>query len=178
MTVYVFDKDKKVRKALASNQVTALQHDENTYKLRADIQSTIPISNGEHIGFQCVDEKFRLFTVETAVHDDRSGVTEITAMDAIVSELQEIFTEDKQQLDVDLHTAIAGLLTIDDREIYFATKSGELFVTADGKQLVVASQNAAAKAAPSVNYDGWIVRGTQPTRKENSIKINEELILC
>lgn len=110
MTVYVFDREKRVKKALAQDQVTALIHDEGNYTLHAEIDSGVAVAPGEYIGFRCVDDNFRLFAVDSAAHDDDNNVTDVEATDAIVVDLKEIINEDLQKLDVDLHTAIRALL--------------------------------------------------------------------
>ncbi len=110
MTVYVFDRDKKIREILSADQVIEIIHDESNYSIHAEIDGNIALEPGEHIGFRCVDDRFRIFTVDSAAHDDDHNVMDVTATDAIVSELQEIILEEKQQLDVQLHDAIRELL--------------------------------------------------------------------
>lgn len=110
MTVYVFDHAKRVRMPLAKDQVTALIHDEGGHSVHAEIDSSAAVVPGEYIGFRCVDDKFRMFVVDTAAHDDDVNVTDIEAVDAAVAELKEIIIEEEQQLDVDLHKAITSLL--------------------------------------------------------------------
>lgn len=167
MTVYVFDRDKNVRKVLAQDQVTALVHDENNHSLHAEIESAAQIKCGEHVGFRCIDGNFRLFTVESAAHDDRANVTDVTATDAIVTELKEIIAEENQQLDVDLHTAIAELLPIEGNEQAFVTKDGQKLFTKSGELLIVKIKGSAAQNARSTGT-GWTIRGRQPDRVEKS----------
>ena len=90
MTVYVFDGEKRLVQPLAESQVTELQHDENNHSLFAVIGAETNVRPGDHLGFTCADGKFRLFTVTTAALDDDKNVIDVNAMDAIVSELQEI----------------------------------------------------------------------------------------
>lgn len=114
MTVYLFDKWKKVRRIIPPGGVTELIHDEGAYALTAQVASELNVLNGEYLGFRCVDGHFRLFEVTGANLDDDRHVIDITATDAIVQELAENITEDLQQLDVDLKTAIKGILPEDE----------------------------------------------------------------
>lgn len=110
MTVYLFDKWKKVRRIIPTGGVTELIHDEGAYTLTAQVAAELNVINGEYLGFRCVDGRFRMFEVSGANLDDERHVIDITATDAIVQELSEEITEDLQQLDVDLATAIKGIL--------------------------------------------------------------------
>lgn len=110
MTVYLFDRDKKVRAVIAPNHLTELVHEEAANGLRANIDVSYLPQNGEHIGFRCVDGYFRIFTITQTDVNDQRGVAELTCEDAIVAELKEIVIEELQQLDVDLHTAINAIL--------------------------------------------------------------------
>lgn len=110
MTVYLFDKWKKVRRIIPPGGVTELIHDEGAYTLTAQVTAEMNVINGEYLGFRCVDGRFRLFEVTGANLDDEHHVTDVTATDAIIQELSEKITEDLQQLDVDLATAIKGIL--------------------------------------------------------------------
>lgn len=114
MTVYLFDKWRKVRRIIPQGGVTELIHDEGAYTLTAQVTEELRIITGEYLGFKCVDGRFRLFEVTAANLDDDRHVQDITATDAIVAELSEKFTEDLQQLDVDLKTAIKGILPEDE----------------------------------------------------------------
>lgn len=110
MTAYVFDKSKAMKAIIPTGQLLELIHDENNWKITARVSSSLMIQNGEYIGFMCVDDHFRLFEVENAVNNDAKGVTDLTATDAIVDDLKEAITEEKQLIDVDLHTALKALL--------------------------------------------------------------------
>lgn len=120
MTVYVFDGEKKLVQPLAESQVTELQHDENNHSLFAVIGAETNLRPGDHLGFTCADGKFRLFTVTTAALDDDKNVIDVTAMDAIVSELQEIIVEDVQKIDVLLQTAIESILPLSEDPLWSA----------------------------------------------------------
>lgn len=110
MTLYVFDQNKSLRTALADSRVYELIHDENNDQVTAKVAQGVEIKTGEYIGFACVDGKFRLFEADDISHDDDRNVTEITAKDAAVAELQEIIIEELQQLDVTLTDALTALL--------------------------------------------------------------------
>lgn len=110
MTVYVFDAAKQVRKIIPPNGVTELVHDEAYRTINATVAMSLTVKNGEHLGFMCVDGRFRLFTVTRSENHDDTQTTIITATDAAVQELMEIVVEEKQQLDVTLTAAIQGLL--------------------------------------------------------------------
>lgn len=110
MTVYLFDKWQKVRRIIPPDGVTELIHDEGAYTLTAQVAAELNVINGEYLGFRCVDGRFRLFEVSGANLDDERHAIDITATDAIVQELSENITEDLQQLNVDLATAIKGIL--------------------------------------------------------------------
>lgn len=110
MTTYLFDRWKKVRRIIPPGGVTELIHDEGAYTLTAQVAAELSVVNGEYLGFRCVDGRFRMFEVSGANLDDERHVIDITATDAIVQELSEDITEDLQQLDVDLATAIKGIL--------------------------------------------------------------------
>lgn len=121
MTIYLFDSNKKMVKPLAENQVTDLVHDENNHTLTAVLSADVGIQPGEHLGFTCADEKFRMFTVTSAALDDDKTVLDISATDAIVSELQEIIIEDVQKLDVILEEALESILPIAEDPLWDAT---------------------------------------------------------
>lgn len=110
MMVYIFTPAKRVRKIIPTSGVTDLVHDEADNTLYATVGMEYGVSNGEHLGFMCVDGRFRLFTVTKAENFDDNHTTIITGKDAIVLELMEMIVEEKQQLDVQLIPAIEGLL--------------------------------------------------------------------
>lgn len=111
MTVLVFDVWKKVRAVIPENGVTDLVHDEVENTLTATIPQSMGLVPGEHIGFECVDGKYRLFAATKVENKDFDGTTIVTATDAIVKELKETIVEDLQQLDVTVTDAVKALLT-------------------------------------------------------------------
>lgn len=110
MTVYLFDRWQKVRRIIPPGGVKKLIHDEGAYTLEAEITIDIPISPGEHLGFLCVDGRFRLFEVSSANENDAYHVWEINATDASVVELKGIIREDMQLIDLTLTDALQSLL--------------------------------------------------------------------
>lgn len=110
MMVYIFTPAKRVRRIIPTAGVTDLVHDEADYTLYATVGMEYGVINGEHLGFMCVDGRFRLFTVTKAENFDDNHTTIITGKDAIVLELMEMIVENLQQLDVQLIPAIQGLL--------------------------------------------------------------------
>jgi len=110
MMVYIFTPEKRVRRIIPTSGVTDLVHDEADCTLYATVGMEYGVANGEHLGFMCVDGRFRLFTVTKAENFDDNHTTIITAKDAIVLELMEMIVENLQQLDVQLIPAIQGLL--------------------------------------------------------------------
>lgn len=110
MMVYIFTPDKRVRRIIPTAGVTDLVHDEADCALYTTVGMEYGVINGEHLGFMCVDGRFRLFTVTKSENFDDNRTTIITAKDAIVLELMEMIVENLQQLDVQLITAIQGLL--------------------------------------------------------------------
>lgn len=111
MTVLVFDVWKKVRAVIPENGVTDLVHDEVENTLTAAIPQSMGLVPGEHIGFECIDGKFRLFAATKVENKDFDGTSIVTATDAIVQELKETIVEDLQQLDVTVTDAVKALLT-------------------------------------------------------------------
>lgn len=110
MTVYIFDKDQNVRTPVADGDAVDLIHDENNRSITVSVKKTYQVKNGEYVGFLCVDGHFRMFCVTGSALNDDKGVHDITATDAIVQEMKEAIVEEKQQLDVPLNEALAGLV--------------------------------------------------------------------
>ena len=109
MTVYIFDEQKRVRKIIPQNGVISLIHDEANFQLHAEISMSLHVKNGEQLGFMCVDNRFRIFTVVLSEDFDDRGVTILTATDAIVQELKETIVEDCTQTTT-VKSAITALL--------------------------------------------------------------------
>ena len=109
MTVYIFDEQKRVRKIIPQNGVISLIHDEANFQLHAEISMSMHVKNGEHLGFMCVDNRFRIFTVVLSEDFDDRGVTILTATDAIVQELKETIVENCTQTTT-VKSAITALL--------------------------------------------------------------------
>lgn len=110
MTFYLFDKWKKVRRILPPNSVINLVHKESNGSLTGILHSDIQVANGDYIGFLCHDGHFRLFEVTGANLNDELHYIDITATDAIITELKCKVVEDLQQLNTKLDAAIKGLL--------------------------------------------------------------------
>ena len=108
VTVYLFDKDRRVRAPLGPGDAVDLIHDENNYKITISVAAKYAVKNGEYIGFTCIDDHFRLFCVTDAVLDDDKRMIDVTATDAIVQDAKEAIIEDKQLLDVTLYEALLG----------------------------------------------------------------------
>lgn len=83
--VYLFDTHRRVRQVLPD--VYELVHDEAEWRLTAQIPLSAGAQPGEYLGFTCVDGAFRLFGIDEAEDDERSGVTAIDATDAAVWDL-------------------------------------------------------------------------------------------
>lgn len=113
VTVYIFGKNRRVRVPLGSEEAQDLIHDENEHKITISVSAAHNVQNGEHIGFRCVDGRFRLFTVTNAVLDDDKRVIDVTATDAIVQDMKEAIIESNQQLDVSLLEALAAYVPDD-----------------------------------------------------------------
>lgn len=113
VTVYIFAKDRRVRVPLGPAEAQDLIHDENEHKITISVRAAHNVQNGEHIGFICVDGRFRLFTVTNTVLDDDKRVIDVTATDAIVQDMKEAIIESKQQLDVSLLEALAAYVPDD-----------------------------------------------------------------
>lgn len=110
MTIYLFDKWKRVRRILPPNSVTDLVHRESTGSLTGIVHADVEIANGNFIGFQCYDGHFRLFEITEANLNDELHYYDVTATDAVIAELKGKVVEDLQQLHVKLDTAIKGIL--------------------------------------------------------------------
>jgi hypothetical protein len=113
VTVYIFAKDRRVRVPLGPAEAQDLIHDENEHKITISVRAAHNVQNGEHIGFICVDGRFRLFTVTNTVLDDDKRVIDVTATDAIVQDMKEAIIESNQQLDVSLLEALAAYIPDD-----------------------------------------------------------------
>ena len=111
MTIYLFDKWKRVRRILPPNSVTDLVHQESTGSLTGIVHADVEIANGNFIGFQCYDRHFRLFEITEANLNDELHYYDVTATDAVIAELKgKVIDEELQQLHVKLDTAIKGIL--------------------------------------------------------------------
>lgn len=86
LNLYLFDSKKKLRQPIVHG-VSELIHAEDTYDLNAEISAKYDAMPGEYLGFFCIDERFRMFRIDSAEYDDTKDVTIITATDAAVSEL-------------------------------------------------------------------------------------------
>ena len=113
VTVYIFGKNRRVRVPLGPEDAQDLIHDENEHKITISVSAAHNVQNGEHIGFRCVDGRFRIFTVTNAVLDDDKRMIDVTATDAIVQDMKETIIESKQQLDVSLLEALAAYVPDD-----------------------------------------------------------------
>lgn len=113
VTVYIFGKNRRVRVPLGPEEAQDLIHDENEHKITISVSEAHNVQNGEHIGFICVDGRFRLFTVTNAVLDDDKRVIDVTATDAIVQDMKEAIIESNQQLDVSLLEALEAYVPDD-----------------------------------------------------------------
>lgn len=125
MTVYIFSALKSVRDIVPVNGLVGLVHDEAAYTLTATIPMDLSVVPGEHLGFMCVDNRFRMFTVTKAENRDFDGTTIITATDTAVQELKETVVEDLQQLDATLYDSVTALIAASDaRSSWSVTGSG------------------------------------------------------
>lgn len=106
VTVYLFDKNRRVRAPLGPGDAVDLIHDENNHKITVSVSARHAVKNGEYIGFACVDGHYRLFCVTEALMDDDKRMIDVTATDAIVQDMKEAIIEDKQLLDVNLTDAL------------------------------------------------------------------------
>lgn len=111
VTVYIFDaKDRRVRMVAPASTVTELIHDEANHRLDATVATSLAVENGEALGCECADGRFRLFEVTRADRADSQGVTHIVGRDLAVYELDHIIIEELQQLDVTADVAVGALI--------------------------------------------------------------------
>lgn len=108
-TLYVLDPLRRVRRILMGT-ASQLVHKERDFELIAEIPMSAKAMPGEYLGLMCVDGRFRLFAITQAEHNDRTGTTEIQAIDAAVADLINIVVEDKLQEGVTAKTAAQSLL--------------------------------------------------------------------
>ena len=125
MTLYIFSALKTLRDIVPPAGLTGLVHDESAYTVSATIPMDLTVVPGEHIGFMCVDGRFRMFTVTKAENKDFDATTIITGIDTAVQELKETIVPELQQLEVNLHDSVVALLDASDaRSSWSVTGSG------------------------------------------------------
>lgn len=106
--VYLFDTHRRVRQVLPD--VYELVHDEAEWRLTAQIPLSAGAQPGEYLGFTCVDGAFRLFGIDEAEDDERSGVTAIDATDAAVWDLMDVVVKSVKLEDAGAAEAFGAIL--------------------------------------------------------------------
>ena len=106
--VYLFDTRRRVRQVLPD--VYELVHDEAEWRLTAQIPLSAGAQPGEYLGFTCVDGAFRLFGIDEAEDDERSGVTAIDATDAAVWDLTGVVVKSVKLEDAGAAEAFGAIL--------------------------------------------------------------------
>ena len=107
--VYLFDTHRRVRQVLPD--VYELVHDEAEWRLTAQIPLSAGAQPGEYLGFTCVDGAFRLFGIDEAEDDERSGVTAIDATDAAVWDLTGVIVKSVKLEDAGAAEAFGTILS-------------------------------------------------------------------
>ena len=107
--VYLFDTHRRVRQVLPD--VYELVHDEAEWRLTAQIPLSAGAQPGEYLGFTCVDGAFRLFGIDEAEDDERSGVTAIDATDAAVWDLTGVIVKSVKMEDAGAAEAFGAILS-------------------------------------------------------------------
>ena len=107
--VYLFDTHRRVRQVLTD--VYELVHDEAQWRLTAQIPLSAGAQPGEYLGFTCVDGAFRLFGIDEAEDDERSGVTTIDATDAAVWDLTGVIVKSVKMEDAGAAEAFGAILS-------------------------------------------------------------------
>lgn len=107
--VYLFDTHRRVRQVLPD--VYELVHDEAEWRLTAQIPLSAGAQPGEYLGFTCVDGAFRLFGIDEAEDDERSGVTVIDATDAAVWDLMGVVVKSVKLEDAGAAEAFGAILS-------------------------------------------------------------------
>ena len=107
--VYLFDTHRRVRQVLPD--VYELVHDEAQWRLTAQIPLSAGAQPGEYLGFECVDGAFRLFGIDEAEDDERSGVTAIDATDAAVWDLTGMIVKSVKLEDAGAAEAFGAILS-------------------------------------------------------------------
>lgn len=107
--VYLFDTHRRVRQVLPD--VYELVHDEAEWRLTAQIPLSAGAQPGEYLGFTCVDGAFRLFGIDEAEDDERSGVTAIDATDAAVWDLTGVIVKSVKLEDAGAAEAFGAILS-------------------------------------------------------------------
>ncbi len=107
--VYLFDTHRRVRQVLPD--VYELVHDEAEWRLTAQIPLSAGAQPGEYLGFTCVDGVFRLFGIDEAEDDERSGVTAIDATDAAVWDLTGVIVKSVKLEDAGAAEAFGAILS-------------------------------------------------------------------
>lgn len=106
--VYLFDTHRRVRQVLPD--VYELVHDEAEWRLTAQVPLSAGAQPGEYLGFTCVDGAFRLFGIDEAEDDERSGVTAIDATDAAVWDLTGVIVKSVKLADAGAAEAFGAIL--------------------------------------------------------------------
>lgn len=108
--VYLFDTHRRVRQVLPD--VYELVHDEAEWRLTAQVPLSAGAQPGEYLGFTCVDGAFRLFGIDEAEDDERSGVTAIDATDAAVWDLTGVIVKSVKLEDAGAAEAFGAVLSV------------------------------------------------------------------
>lgn len=107
--IYLFDTHRRVRQVMPD--VYELVHDEAQWRLTAQIPLSAGAQPGEYLGFTCVDGAFRLFGIDEAEDDERSGVTAIDATDAAVWDLTGVIVKSVKLEDAGAAEAFGAILS-------------------------------------------------------------------
>lgn len=82
LTVYLLDKQMRMRRPIIARQIAELIHSEADGRLDAEIAIGAAPRTGEYLGFVCRDGRFRAFEIERVEQVDEEGLDIITARDA------------------------------------------------------------------------------------------------
>lgn len=126
--MYLFDTHQVVRAAIVDG-VTELIHHEKNHTIDATIPAEYKAENGEYLGFECVDGRWRLFCINDVETDDAKGVDYIKALDAAVDDLTYINVQDARQETVTPRQAVETLLNGTEWAIGNVTTGNDTYTT-------------------------------------------------
>lgn len=161
--MYLFDTHQVVRAAIVDG-VTEWIHHEKDHTIDVTIPAGYKAENGEYLGFECVDGRWRLFCITDVETDDAADVEYIEALDAAVDDLTYINVQDARQEGVTARQAVETLLNGTEWALGEVTAGGDTYTTdAEWEGLWHALQTVetvcGVRVVPYYTIEGGVITG-------------------